>query len=76
MCNYSNCNDNLKQTLGGMIIDMEKLQMQRDSLDASNNVLRHVQSNKYVSNVFQDIARSYKCACSFGLNVLNKKSSV
>ena len=76
MCDYSNCNDNLKHTLGGMIIAMEKFQIEGDSLDASNNVLQNVQSNESVSNVFQDMSRSYKCAFSFGPNTFNKKSSV
>ena len=74
--NYSNCNDNLENTLGGMRIAMEKFQMQGDALDVSNSVLRNTQSNESELNVFKYIARSYKYAFTFGPNTFNNKSSV
>ena len=73
---YSNCNDDLKHVLGGMIIAMEKFQIEEDSLDVSNNVLRNKQNNDSVSNTFQDIARSYKGLLANGTNVFNKNPSV
>ena len=58
------------------MIAMEKLQIKGDSLDASNNAVRNEQSNESVSNMMQDIARSYKVAFTNGTNSFNKKSSV
>ena len=70
--NYSSCNDNLKCALGGVIIAMEKLQMQGDALGTSNSVLENSQNNETALNMFQDIARPYKSTFTSSPNTFNK----
>ena len=54
--NYSNCSDALKLTLGGMIVAMEKSQIQGDALCESDSATENDQNKETVLSMFQDIA--------------------
>ena len=64
--NYVNWNNALKHALVGMIIAMEKLQMQGDALDESDSALENDQNKETVLNMFQDIEKTCELAFTSG----------